>query len=187
MKHYITLYEDKFSQEDCQDLIRQFESHSAYHDLQKKDAKDGWSMSFTQLHFSNHKEFQEVDQKLRELFLQAIFAYREEHNIEPHQWPKRFQLEPIRMKRYMPNTKDHFDTHVEVTSLETAKRFMVVLLYLNEDFIGGETDFTQLKVKVKPKQGSIVLFPATWNWLHKGCPVSGENPKYIVGSLMHYV
>ena len=91
------------------------------------------------------------------------------------------------MKRYLPNSNEKFDEHVEVTNLETAKRFMVVLLYLNDDFEGGETDFTQFKVMVKPKRGNMVLFPAGWNWLHKGNGVRGNSPKYIVGTLLHYV
>jgi hypothetical protein len=33
---------------------------------------------------------------------------------------------------------------------------------------------------------SLVLFPAMWNWLHKGLPVK-KKPKYIIGSMMHYV
>jgi len=64
---------------------------------------------------------------------------------------------------------------------------MVALIYLNDDFEGGETDFTQFQIKVKPKQGNMALFPAIWNWLHKTHPVKGENPKYFVGTLLHYV
>lgn len=43
--------------------------------------------------------------------------------IELYQWPKKFNLEPIRMKRYLPDSEDMFDAHVEVTNLETARRF----------------------------------------------------------------
>ncbi len=91
------------------------------------------------------------------------------------------------MKRYMPNSSDRFDSHVDVTDYNSARRFLVVFIYLNDNFQGGETDFTQLKVKVRPKQGNMVLFPPTWNYLHTAHPVTGNNPKYIVGTLLHYV
>lgn len=187
VQNYITLYRDTFSKEKCQNLIDKFEKHTEFHDVKKTDAKDGWQMSFTQLHLSEHKEFEVENKALKRLFLEAISVYKKEHDIQPHQWPKEFQLEPIRMKRYLPNSNEKFDEHVEVTNLETAKRFMVAVLYLNDDFEGGETDFTQFKVMVKPKQGSMVLFPAGWNWLHRGKAVRGESPKYIVGTLLHYV
>jgi 2OG-Fe(II) oxygenase superfamily len=187
MKNYITLYENTFSSEECNELIKKFEDNSPLHELESITSSDGWHMQFTQLKLAKHEVFEAENQKLRTLFLEAISIYKKEHGIETHQWPEKFMLEPIRMKRYLPNTDERFDEHVEVTNLKTAKRFMVVLIYLNDDFTGGETDFPQFNIKVKPKQGNMVLFPAMWNWLHKGYPVKGENPKYIVGTMMHYV
>ena len=187
MKNYITLYENTFSSEDCTNLINKFEENSSLHEQESIAASDGWNMHFTQIKLANHELFSKENAKLRALFLEGISAYKKEHSIQAYQWPLKFNLEPIRMKRYMPNSKDKFDEHVEVTNLKTAKRFMVAFLYLNDDFSGGETDFPQFKIMVKPKQGNMVLFPAMWNWLHKGCPVQGKNPKYIVGTMMHYI
>ena len=186
-QNYITLYKDTFSKEASQSLIAKFERYSSFHEQKKIDTQDGWQMSFTQLHLSRHVEFEEENETLKSLFLQAISEYKKEHNIQPYQWPKEFKLEPIRMKRYMPNKDEKFDVHVEVTNLQTAKRFMVVFLYLNDDFEGGETDFPQFEVMVKPRQGMMVLFPAGWNWLHRGRVVLGQNPKYIVGTILNYV
>lgn len=123
---------------------------------------DGWHMHFTQIKLAKHA-------------------------IKDIQWPSKFKLEPIRMKRYLPNTDERFDEHIEVTNLQTARRFLVAFIYLNDNFEGGETEFTQLQMRVKPKQGTMILFPATWNWLHKAYPVQGDNSKYIVGRLLHYV
>ena len=186
MKNYITLYENRFSNEECNSLINKFEDNSSLHELKSITSHDGWHMQFTQIKLANHEIFEKENKKLRALFLEAISAYKKEHNILTHQWPKKFNLEPVRMKRYLPNSNERFDEHVEVTNLKTARRFMVVLLYLNDDFTGGETDFPQFEVMVKPKQGSMALFPAMWNWLHKGNSVKNK-PKYIVGTMMHYV
>ena len=187
VQSYITLYENTFSKEDSQNLIEKFEKYSQYHDKKLIDAKDGWRMTFTQLHLSRHPEFKNENERLKRLFLEGVSAYKREHDIQPHQWPKEFKFEPIRMKRYLPNHDERFDDHVEVTNLQTAKRFLVVFLYLNDDFEGGETDFTQFGIMAKPKQGTMVLFPAGWNWLHRGRAVFGKNPKYIVGTILNYV
>jgi len=46
-----------------------------------------------------------------------------EHNIQEYQWPTKFNLEPLRMKRYLPDSDERFDEHVEVTNIETSRRF----------------------------------------------------------------
>ena len=186
MNNYITLYEKTLSKEECQKLIDKFEAYGDLHEIEHITASDGWHMQFTQIKLADHKVFENENKKLRALFLEAISTYKKEHGIKPHQWPTKFSLEPIRMKRYLPNTNERFDEHVEVTNLETARRFLVAFIYLNDDFQGGETDFPQLKILVKPKQGNMVLFPAMWNWLHQGLPVK-KKPKYIIGTMMHYV
>jgi hypothetical protein len=91
------------------------------------------------------------------------------------------------MKRYLPNSDEGFDAHVDVSNYATARRFLAMFIYLNDEFEGGETDFVQFKVKVKPKQGSLLMFPPMWNWMHQGHAVTGCESKYIVGSYIHYV
>ena len=51
------------------------------------------------------------------------------------------------------------------------------ILYLNEDFEGGETEFLNGR-KIKPETGKLVLFPSTWCMVHRGCPVT-EGQKYL--------
>jgi hypothetical protein len=62
------------------------------------------------------------------------------------------------MKRYQPNANDSFGEHVDVSDYASAGRFLVFFIYLNDDFEGGETSFKQFNIKVKPKQGSLILF-----------------------------
>ena len=79
---------------------------------------------------------------------------------------------------------------------------LTVLLYLNDDFVGGETKFYQpnipptpssLMASVKPVAGSCLVFPqgvgedaveyARQNWpLHEGSPVASGAPKYVIRS-----
>jgi hypothetical protein len=40
------------------------------------------------------------------------------------------------------------------------------VLYLNDDFDGGNTYFTQHDISVKPKQGSVVIFPGDRYYIH---------------------
>ena len=85
---------------------------------------------------------------------------------------------------------------------------LTVLMYLNDDFVGGETKFFPPQImlrddenqmysshiaSVKPVAGSVLLFPqgvgedaveyARANWpLHEGSPVVSGRPKYVIRS-----
>ena len=81
--------------------------------------------------------------------------------------------------------------NVDVQSYETARRFLVGFFYLNDVEEGGETAFQQHKsvpisVKVKPKAGRLLIFPPLWTHPHIGMKPISE-PKYIIGTYLHYV
>ena len=100
-------------------------------------------------------------------------------------FPAQYGFEQFRMKMYDNNGKDQFKDHVDVGDHASAKRFLVMFLYLNDVKEGGETNFPNLNVAIKPKCGRILLFPANWQYRHSGLPpVSSQ--KYIVGSYLHY-
>jgi hypothetical protein len=62
-------------------------------------------------------------------------------------------------------------------------RMLAFIWYLNDVHEGGETEF--LKGKVTPKRGSLLIFPCSWTYLHKGnVPVS--NNKYIITGWIGY-
>ena len=91
----------------------------------------------------------------------------------------------MRLKRYLPNGVDQFGNHVDVADLESARRFLVFFLYL-DDNDGGSTTFPDYDVTSKCKKGSLLMFPPLWPWLHAGeKPI--DKPKYILGSYLHYV
>ena len=94
-------------------------------------------------------------------------------------------LKQIRLKRYLANDKDEFAPHVDSMNVESAKRFLVFFIYL-DDNERGETNFPQLGLASPCKQGSLLMFPPLWPWVHAGMkPV--KKPKYMVGSYLHYI
>jgi len=46
-----------------------------------------------------------------------------------------------------------------------------VVLYLNDDYVGGELFFREQGVKIKPEAGSIVIFPSVEPYYHESLPV----------------
>ena len=60
------------------------------------------------------------------------------------------------------------------------------MMFLNDDFEGGETEFLYLYERVKAKRGMMLLWPAGFTHTHRGNPVlSGE--KYISTSWLENV
>ncbi len=71
------------------------------------------------------------------------------------------------------------------------QRRATLLMYLNDDYEGGETEFLEVGLKIKPKQGKAILFWSTDNneqlllkSKHKAHPVKGGN-KWIVTKWVH--
>lgn len=58
-------------------------------------------------------------------------------------------------------------------------RFLAPIFYLNDVLEGGETKFPFQEIEIKPKAGTLVIFPSTWCYFHEGVkPIS--NDKYII-------
>ena len=130
--------------------------------------------------------FDNNDQPIEKYFEIVSCPVCEDNKIDKtHQWPQKFGFEQIRFKKYEVNNADEFKEHVDVMDYASAKRFLVFFLYL-KDNKGGHTSFPEYDLKVEPKAGRLLMFPPLWTYKHIGHkPI--EEPKYIIGSYLHYV
>ena len=69
--------------------------------------------------------------------------------------------------------------HYESGSREYSHRLLTWILYLNDVQEGGETEFLYQHMRVKPEQGTLVIWPAAFTHTHRGNPPL-SNEKYIV-------
>jgi len=100
----------------------------------------------------------------------------------------------------------YWDASHQYSTISEVVSRLTVLIYLNEDFVGGHTKFYeplsersdgsqgdgQVIASIKPRTGQILVFPqaiseecverARYLWpLHEGSPVSsGNRPKYVI-------
>ena len=87
----------------------------------------------------------------------------------------------MRIQKTLP-TEGYHVWHVE-QSLKYNKRAMAFTIYLNDVEEGGETEFLYQSIRVKPKTGRIVIWPAGFPFVHRGnSPISNE--KYLITSWM---
>ena len=100
-------------------------------------------------------------------------------------FPPKYGIEPFKMKKYEPNDIDEFGWNVDVYGSTSMRRFLAFFLCLsyNEE---GKTMFRFQNITTDCKKGTMVIFPPSWPWLHKGTKPIKE-PKYFMGSYLHYV
>jgi hypothetical protein len=87
---------------------------------------------------------------------------------------------------YVNKSKDgdyyhwHYDSNNESTP---SHRLFSCLVYLNtlEEDQGGCTEFKCGK-KVRPKQGKMLIFPASWTYEHRAAEVKNSGVKYTCGT-----
>ena len=78
-----------------------------------------------------------------------------------------------------PRGQGFFRWHADSTGPGVQSRQVAMILYLNDVAEGGETEFFHQAIKVAPRAGQLLLFPAGWNYMHCGqVPVSHD--KYII-------
>tara|TARA_B100000965_G_scaffold249672_1_gene209747 strand:+ start:46 stop:603 length:558 start_codon:yes stop_codon:yes gene_type:complete len=58
----------------------------------------------------------------------------------------------------------------------TQRRQLSTITYLNDDYIGGETEFQTFTIE--PKKGKTLIFPSHWEYIHRGKKVI-EGVKYV--------
>ena len=67
--------------------------------------------------------------------------------------------------------------------VEGGLRFLTYIWYLNDIDEGGYTEFCD-GTQIKPEEGKLILFPATWTYSHRGFPPKNQT-KYIVTGWVH--
>jgi hypothetical protein len=195
MEKYIYINKISLSGEVCQDIINLFESEERKYDgithggLQKniKDTKDfvireneaKWYKYYKLLHdelirnshmyinkLNENPSFQNVNQNTTSI-------YKHFSNLNFYHSGFMAQRYIIKEGRYVY----HHDFAIDLANKKN--RVITYLWYLNDVEEGGETDFPDINIKVKPETGKLVLFPASWDFPHCGkMPISSN--KYIV-------
>ena len=86
------------------------------------------------------------------------------------------------LQHYEPG--DHYSIwHAESNGPVHSKhlRALVFMTYLNDVKEGGETEFMYYKLKVKPKRGLTLMWPAGFTHTHRGCPAPHEEKMIVTG------
>lgn len=160
----------------CEEMMARFEAHPEDQYLGRigQDAhSDRGIKKSTDLVVSNKEHWKDVDQYLFRSLALALKVFQEKY---PY-FKGPFKDSGYAIQRTNPG--EHYHWHIDGGSHDFAQRQLVAVWYLNDvPGPGGETEFLFQDVKVKPKQGRLVLFPPFWTHEHRGVTLE-KGVKYI--------
>jgi hypothetical protein len=175
-KDHISIFHNALSKEECQTIIDIYELKSKLFkeipgqrydhgtgSLRRNDySQNSWDLPGVS-NFVNAKIEKYYELYKKEFFqVESVFIRFNEVKL---------QKTPIRGAFH--------DWHCEVGDISTIDRCIVWMIYLNDLPEGeGQTEFLWQGIKVQPKAGTLVIWPAFFTHVHRGNPVYSHS-KYI--------
>ena len=119
--------------------------------------RTNWDLNLSNAGRSN-EVFRNINNKFFELTYSAVNWYKNNFSIvEQLHWQ-----EDYTMIKY--ESGEEYNIHYDGGS--ESGRCVSPILYLNSDYEGGEIEFVNFGLKIKPGPGTLLLFPATYAYAH---------------------
>ena len=183
---FIGVYDGYITKEECNKAIKLFEDQDKFKRtinrqlfenapfLEKKDKQ----------YFMYGANIEVWHTQLTSLLVnfEMAFKHYEEHTDVSNAFGlKNLRYTQLKIQKTLP-TEGYHIWHVEHgKGFENETRALVFAIFLNDVEEGGETEFLHFSQRVKPKAGRIVIWPASFPYVHRGNPpLSGE--KYLLTS-----
>ena len=93
---------------------------------------------------------------------------------------RNFLVYDCKVKKIPPGGGFH-NWHYENGTIAYSPRALVIQLYLNDEFEGGETEFLYQNRREESVQGDVLIFPCYFTHTHRGNPPIGGT-KYLATS-----
>jgi hypothetical protein len=169
---FIWIKRNSLSPEFCSHIIDKFEKDSRKHQGYSNFSINLDIKRSTDLHISNYKdEWKEEDNILFTSLTEAIKEYVMIHKKLSITHDKGYQIQRTRPGEF-------YDWHHDFYSNSTdGFRVLTYIWYLNDIQEGGYTEFID-GTRIQPETGKLLLFPATWTYIHRGVTPEKET-KYI--------
>lgn len=181
LKYYIRIYDHNLEGSLCRRMIDSFSSLERFQQRNGREVRAGLDASaWTEINVGKIADEAFIDM-FRGLVDAALAQYNRDIGLAMP-IPNSGVFSGMVMKRYRANVQEQFQLHFDAVN-QFAKRYLVLLWYLNDVASGGETRFPQLDVAIPPKAGRLLMFPPYWMYQHEGMPpLSGE--KYIISTYL---
>jgi len=169
----IVIIEDVINLERCNQIIEECEKKGRYKKSSTVAEQSGFKGNILvtprtsqSIDISHNTNLKELDKFLLNMFIGGVNVAEKELDLFEgfgHSCDEGYAL-----LRYREG--DGYTEHTDAMA-ESNPRIVSMLLYLNDDFEGGELVFNRQDLEIKPKAGSIVVFPSNWTHPHSSSPI----------------
>jgi predicted 2-oxoglutarate/Fe(II)-dependent dioxygenase YbiX len=119
---------------------------------------------------ANNPLLQNIHNQFNIILLATTIEYAQRYNIRDRLYHEEYSLLKYEEGQ---EYKAHFDDG------PTTNRIISAILYLNDDFEGGEIEFIHMGIKIKPQAGMLIVFPSSYPYTHVAHPVT-KGKKYAL-------
>lgn len=176
METFIKIY--KVDKSICDDLINYFKQSKEYKHKGKIQTYNGgdeinsFVKESTDVNFFNHSNDVTI-KKFFNILNDCFNDYTKYYSLDERLWTSMIN----NIQYYKPG--EGFKIwHYENSDLNTCKRKLVYMLYLNNVKNGG-TEWKYQKFKTEAIKGNLIIWPASFTHTHRGI-ISNTKEKYIV-------
>lgn len=171
--NFVSEHSNIYTKNQCNHLIDLYEAQIADNSIvgynNERHRKDSW------INLANAISDDALKKELYDGLNSCVAKYCEKYNV--------LQSMPLgsyilKMQKTEPSGGYHV-WHHECALYDQTHRVLVWTIYLNDIKEGGETEFLYQGMRLKPKQGTVSIFPAHFTHTHRGNPPLKEN-KYIL-------
>ena len=180
-KDFIGVYENMVPDDFCDEIIEQFDYHQNVNsmvyceDEQFNNSNAGrfdWAIDLSHM---TPRMNRMADRDLNDYLIEGMNEYA---HIFGHM--KQVPLYTTTQKvQKTPAGGGYHVWHDENSGVAHSTRVAVWMVYLNDDYEGGETEFLYYKRRIQPKKGTLLIWPAGLTHAHRGGLVLSGN-KYVV-------
>lgn len=156
-----------------------FENKNEYIDLLKDPTLDwkDWLSSDGSTHYGhsvggNPKLSDHILNPIKDLVYKCLKDYTENTGLSFGWIPEFYKIQKYSTNAYMGSHVDSIDKTADKSPT------ISIVLYLNEDYEGGNICFPEQGLDIKPKAGSMIIFPSYPPYYHDPKPVT-KGTKYM--------
>ena len=173
---FIYEFQNSLSADECNQIINRFEDSKEDHYqgrvgqnfTENVDVKKS-----TDMVISGKKNWKDFDTLFFTSLSKALSAVKKEFDF----FSGPFKDIGYAVQKTSPG--EYYHWHIDSGSHQFSDRQLVAIWYLNDvDGPGGETEFLNQNVKIKPETGKLILFPPFWTHEHRGVTLQ-KGVKYI--------
>lgn len=174
---FIFEFNDSIDKSKCEEMIERFEKSKDEHykgRIGQNMKEDPDVKRSTDMVISGKDNWKDIDELLFTSLSKALSALKKEYDF----FKGSFKDVGYAIQRTEPG--EFFNWHIDSGSHQLSDRQLVAIWYLNDvSGPGGETEFLNQDVKIKPEIGKLILFPPFWTHEHRGVKLQ-NGIKYIV-------